>query len=43
MIDPSQDLSAGRDVAILGHTIARVAAEIPEDEHGTSSTSAAWW
>jgi dihydroorotase len=30
VIDPSQDLSAPRDVAILGHTIARVAADIPE-------------
>ena len=30
VIDPSQDLSAARDVAILGHTIARVAADIPE-------------
>ena len=32
VIDPSQDLSAPRDVAILGHTIARVAAEVPEAE-----------
>jgi dihydroorotase len=34
VIDPSQDLSAPRDVAILGHTIARVAADIPEAEAG---------
>src|SRR5260370_15769860 len=32
VIDPSQDLSASRDVAILGHTIARVATDIPEDD-----------
>ena len=30
VIDPSQDLSAARDVAVLGHTIAKVAADIPE-------------
>jgi dihydroorotase len=30
VIDPSQDLSAARDVGILGHAIARVAADIPE-------------
>jgi dihydroorotase len=30
VIDPSQDLSAPRDVAILGRTIARVAADIRE-------------
>jgi dihydroorotase len=30
VIDPSQDLSAPRDVAILGRKIARVAADIPE-------------
>ena len=29
VVDPSQNLSAVRDVAILGHSIARVAAEIP--------------
>ena len=34
MIDPSQELSAPRDVAILGHTIARVAADIPEADAG---------
>jgi dihydroorotase len=32
VIDPGQELSAPRDVAILGHTIARVAADIPEAE-----------
>jgi dihydroorotase len=30
VIDPSQDLSALRDVAILGHTVAKVATDIPE-------------
>jgi dihydroorotase len=30
VIDPSQDLSAPRDIAVLGHTIATVAADIPE-------------
>jgi dihydroorotase len=30
VMDPGQGLSAPRDVAISGHTIARVAAEIPE-------------
>src|SRR4051812_39530650 len=30
VVDPSQNLSAARDIAILGHTIARVAADIPE-------------
>jgi dihydroorotase len=30
VIDPSQNLSAARDVAIFGHTIAKVAADIPE-------------
>jgi dihydroorotase len=30
VIDPAQDLSAVRDVAIAGHKIARVAADIPE-------------
>ena len=30
VIDPAQDLSASRDVAILGHTIAKVATDIPE-------------
>ena len=30
VVDPSQNLSAARDVAILGHTIARVAADIPQ-------------
>jgi len=32
VVDPSQDLSAARDVGILGHTIAKVAAGIPEAE-----------
>jgi dihydroorotase len=32
VVDPSQKLSAVRDVAILGHRVARVAAEIPETE-----------
>ncbi len=32
VIDPSQELSAPRDVAIRGHAIARVAADIPEAE-----------
>jgi dihydroorotase len=32
VIDPSQELSAPRDVAISGHTIARVATGIAEDE-----------
>jgi dihydroorotase len=30
VVDPSQDVSGPRDVAILGHTIARVAADLPE-------------
>ena len=30
VIDPGQELSAPRDVAVLGHTIAKVAADIPE-------------
>jgi len=30
VIDPSQDLSAPRDIAIHGHTIAKVATDIPE-------------
>jgi len=30
VIDPAQDLSASRDVAILGHLIAKVATDIPE-------------
>ena len=30
VVDPSQDLSAARDIAILGHTIAKVAPDIPE-------------
>jgi len=30
VIDPSQDLSASRDIAIHGHTIAKVATDIPE-------------
>jgi dihydroorotase len=34
VIDPSQELSGPRDVAILGHTIARVAADIPEADAG---------
>ena len=32
VIDPSQDLSASRDIAMFGHRIARVAADIPEAE-----------
>src|SRR5438477_8978083 len=32
VIDPSQDLSASRDVAILGHTIAKLSTDIPESE-----------
>jgi dihydroorotase len=32
VVDPSQGLSAERDVAIRGHTIARVAANIPESD-----------
>src|SRR5437764_2356026 len=32
VIDPSQGLSAPRDVAVLGHTIAKVARDIPEAE-----------
>jgi dihydroorotase len=34
VIDPSQELSGPRDVAILGHTIARVAADIPQADAG---------
>jgi len=34
VIDPSQEISGPRDVAILGHTIARVAANIPESDAG---------
>jgi dihydroorotase len=30
VIDPSQDLSASRDIAVRGHTIAKVATDIPE-------------
>jgi dihydroorotase len=30
VIDPSQNLSAARDIAILGHTIAKLATDIPE-------------
>ncbi len=30
VVDPSQNLSAPRDIAILGHTIAKVAEDIPE-------------
>jgi len=50
VIDPSQDLSAARDIAIFGHKIAKVATDIPEadaqhvlDVRGTciSSTSMA--
>jgi hypothetical protein len=34
VIDPSQDLSASRDIAVLGHKIAKVATDIPEaDAH----------
>jgi len=32
VIDPSQNLSAARDIAIFGHTIAKVATDIPEAE-----------
>ncbi len=32
VIDPAQDLSAPRDVAITGHQIARVAADLPASE-----------
>jgi dihydroorotase len=32
LVDPSQSLSAERDVAIVGHTVARVAANIPESD-----------
>jgi dihydroorotase len=32
VVDPSQDLSARRDVAIRGHTIAKVASDIPETD-----------
>ena len=32
VVDPSQGLSAERDVAISGHRVARVAANIPESE-----------
>ncbi len=32
VIDPSQSLSAERDIAITGHTVTRVAADIPETE-----------
>ena len=32
VIDPAQGISAERDVAISGHTVARVAANIPETE-----------
>ena len=34
VIDVSQDLSAVRDIAILGHTIARVAVDIPAADAG---------
>src|SRR4051812_3852291 len=30
VVDPSQNLSAPRDVAIAGHTVVKVAADIPE-------------
>src|SRR5262249_11710141 len=32
VVDPSQDLSGVRDVAILGHNVAKVAADIPESD-----------
>jgi dihydroorotase len=48
VIDPAQDLSALHDIAIVGHTIAKVAADIPEadalhvlDVHG-SIVTAGW-
>jgi dihydroorotase len=34
IVDPSQDLSASRDIAVIGHTIAKVATDIAEaDAH----------
>jgi dihydroorotase len=32
VVDPSQDLSGVRDIAILGHTVARVSTDIPETD-----------
>jgi dihydroorotase len=32
VVDPSQNLSGARDVAVVGHSIARVAADIPQDD-----------